>query len=790
MFIKHLPVKWKIHIPMIITGLVAFLITDLIIPAKMDDHNYSTIKETTQLQTKNISLYIDRYLMDKITILQATTDAIKNINKESKDNKEIIKNTLVMSRSAGKFSSTYVGYVEDGAMLRWSGRNTTPADKYDPRIRPWFKGALKNKKGVTNPYIDSATKKLCVTVYSSIIKNGKTIGVVGADIFLDDIINTIYSVGKDSKSFILSVYVLDKDKQVLIHKNQKLIGKPLKYLPKKFKDSSFHEVLKGEKEVLISIETVTITPWSIGLEIDKEKAFKAGNDLVSLHSGITLVSLVISLIITYLIVTHLLKSLDKITLGLTQFFEYVQGSNSDSHPIVISGKIGDEFHDMAQLINENIKTTEVAIKRDRAFIKEVTEISKELANGNFDQTFTQNPHNESLEELKAILENLSKELREEFTDITKIFTSFADGDFHIDYKKDGSGEFRKIRTSVNSLGMALVSFENSIDNAVKNIKQGNFNSKIAYENYKGDMKKLAIGLNSIVEHLLFTFEDINHGVLALAEGNFTEQLDKEYQGEYLVMKNAINDSFTKLSDAIKNVNYSSNFISDSLTQSTITTSSLAKSSQAQTESVNHMLESIQDISNKINNNLVNTTDTVKVAQDVSSMAAQGQSAVNETLEVMNKVVEKTSLIEDIAYQTNLLALNAAIEAARAGQAGKGFAVVAVEVRKLAERSQIAAMEITEITNTSLVQSQKAGKLMSDILPKIEQTTQLVSDIERSSQEQSTTIGEINHEVESLNSKIKTNADDVQNLEKSALQMNEESNQLLAKMEYFKVEDES
>ena len=783
MFIKRLPVKWKIHIPMIIMGMFAFLATDFIVPDKMDTYNYSTVKKTTQLQTKNIALYIDRYLRDKITILTATAHAISDMDK---NNRSLIKSTLILTKNSGQFSSTYAGYKDDGLMLRWSGRNTTPQDKYDPRTRPWFKGAQVDKKGVTKPYIDSATKKLCVTIYSSIIKNGKSIGVVGADIFLDDIVNTITSIGKDTKSFIVGVYVLDRNKNVLIHKNENLIGKPLKYLSKNLKNKNFYETIKSNRAILLSIEKVNITPWSIGLEIDKNKAFKEANDLVSLQSNIALGSTFISLIITFLIITYLLTALDKMSNGLTKFFEYVRGQDDDFRPIIINSSIKDEFTDMAHLINKNIEKSKISIEQDRNFIKEVTLISKELANGNFKQQFTINPDNESLQELKQILENLSLGLHSEFNEITQVFTRFAQGDFHVQYEKEVSGEFNKIKTSINTLGSSLVSFQNAIDNAVLNIQKGDFTSKIPLDNYEGDMKELVMGLNSIVENLSVTFKDINNAVLALSEGNFTQELDQKYDGEYLVMKNAINNSFIKLADVIKNVNKSSNIISDSLTQSAITTSSLSNSSEEQSLSVIQMLESIQDIATTINNNLTNTTDTVRVAKDVSNMAVEGQDAVNETLEVMNKVVEKTGLIEDIAYQTNLLALNAAIEAARAGQAGKGFAVVAVEVRKLAERSQIAAMEITEITNTSLEQSQRAGKLMSDILPKIEKTTQLISDIEQSSRDQNTTMSEINCSVENLSQKIKTNTSDVKNLEQNALAINDESKQLLSKMQYFKV----
>ena len=62
-----------------------------------------------------------------------------------------------------------------------------PSDGYDPRIRPWYKDALKNGSGVTKPYIDKATKQLTITIYSTVKKDNKIIGVIGADLFINTI---------------------------------------------------------------------------------------------------------------------------------------------------------------------------------------------------------------------------------------------------------------------------------------------------------------------------------------------------------------------------------------------------------------------------------------------------------------------------------------------------------------------------------------------------------------------------------------------------------------------------
>src|SRR5262249_19592290 len=134
--------------------------------------------------------------------------------------------------------------------------------------------------------------------------------------------------------------------------------------------------------------------------------------------------------------------------------------------------------------------------------------------------------------------------------------------------------------------------------------------------------------------------------------------------------------------------------------------------------------------------------TELMASKGAADAEESSAAMRETTEAMKAIVQRISIIEEIAYQTNLLALNAAIEAARAGEHGRGFAVVATAARRLAGRSRTSSKEIGTLAGASMRVAERGGARLLDMVPSIRKTAELVQEVATACPEQASGVAQI------------------------------------------------
>lgn len=169
---------------------------------------------------------------------------------------------------------------------------------------------------------------------------------------------------------------------------------------------------------------------------------------------------------------------------------------------------------------------------------------------------------------------------------------------------------------------------------------------------------------------------------------------------------------------------------------------------SQSQEINKSYASVEEMIFFIQNIAMITENKMEIIDALHDTAASGQSEMEKTIDVIEKITDSANVIHDIlavinniSAKLNLLAMNAAIEAAHAGEKGRGFAIVAAEIRKLAENTVQNTKEISKSVNAvmdyikiSEASSNKTGEYLDDILSEIEGVNAYMNEIKNAMKE--------------------------------------------------------
>ncbi|MBR7199088.1 methyl-accepting chemotaxis protein [Pseudomonas sp. 14A] len=212
------------------------------------------------------------------------------------------------------FMATYLGDATGHFTIR---PDVKMPDGFDPRVRPWYKGAESSSTStLTEPYIDAATGQLIISIATASKKAGQSVGVVGGDLSLQSLVDTLAARDFDGMGY---VFLVSADGKILVHPDKALVMKSLKEAyPQDTPriSSDFSEVTVDGKTRIVTFAPIKGLPsvnWYIGLSIDKDQAYSMLSEFRTSAVIATIIAVAIIIALLGMLIRLLIQPLHVMT---------------------------------------------------------------------------------------------------------------------------------------------------------------------------------------------------------------------------------------------------------------------------------------------------------------------------------------------------------------------------------------------------------------------------------------------------------------------------------------------